>query len=412
MTTSGKDCLSFLIKTINTDNLNYNDENLNKKLSTALEILSIDTWTNITLFGFLDVIVRSCYNTRKKILCRFFIDKIDELRINVDSFPTITRIVADSKFDKDLIQFCVDCYFDKKPIDYFVDLVNAHNDILAVTTARSLSTFFTDISAEEWNALYKSTFDDDDIYDGYDDETGITDLKYSRVQLRDFFMRKSNDTGSFGDKPDWVRTFEQVPISPIKHKIFSPIEASQIIISELETKQIEALFNKKQSVNNDMLTDIIRLQYSIDPLDKKLLSVHKNLQTPPNDFSIFREYGPVNTFYSYKPDDDDDCCKYGGCRMFLCNEYEDTDDSGIQIDIMSIDEQQFDLHWFRGCCQVCDKPISNEHYALRMPLVGGGWKGCFCSEKCLLDSSFDKHTKFLIQNMMDQLQTIGIRERH
>jgi len=42
-------------------------------------------------------------------------------------------------------------------------------------------------------------------------------------------------------------------------------------------------------------------------------------------------------------------------------------------------------HWFTGNCDNCLKKIKKMEYAVRKPIFTGGWNGCFCSFKCVLD---------------------------
>ena len=130
----------------------------------------------------------------------------------------------------------------------------------------------------------------------------------------------------------------------------------------------------------------------------------------------FREYGPVNTLYTVDSEDHDGsspCGKFGGCRMFLCTEFEDMDADGTEVDIFAVEEHVADLDWWRESCDVCHKRISSKYAALRLPLVGGGWRGCYCSEECLKSIIPPNATALAVSvgRMLEQLQEIGIRQR-
>jgi len=122
------------------------------------------------------------------------------------------------------------------------------------------------------------------------------------------------------------------------------------------------------------------------------------------DEFLFSILGPVNPIYGVPIDPDDQCFKYGGCRMFLCNEFETEDEFG------HVDE---DVEWFTGNCEYCHKKIAKKIYAVRRPLTWGGWKGCFCSFKCLRDivPMNDALNNFIINKIEEQLHNIGIQDR-
>jgi predicted DNA-binding protein len=40
--------------------------------------------------------------------------------------------------------------------------------------------------------------------------------------------------------------------------------------------------------------------------------------------------------------------------------------------------------WFHDNCDLCGKKIYNKRSALRMALANGGWRGCYCSNTCVI----------------------------
>ena len=93
---------------------------------------------------------------------------------------------------------------------------------------------------------------------------------------------------------------------------------------------------------------------------------------------VFRILGPLNaregTTY-----DTDACSRYGGCRMFtcVCHETYDPDDDVIDPE----------PDWFGDYCgsEKCGRKILNRYWAVRRPLPGGGWQGCYCSWDCAIE---------------------------
>ena len=66
---------------------------------------------------------------------------------------------------------------------------------------------------------------------------------------------------------------------------------------------------------------------------------------------------------------------YGGPRMF-----HDTTRETVDTDQVRLNE------WFTGNCEECFKKIISYRYAVRRPLMRGGWVGCFCSFDCVKKS--------------------------
>ena len=128
------------------------------------------------------------------------------------------------------------------------------------------------------------------------------------------------------------------------------------------------------------------------------------------DEKIFRIFGPTNPVYGQVIiDPENDSAKYGGCRMLTCIEFENEDEFGI------IDEENpyTNIEWFTGNCEYCHKKIAKKIYALRRPLTFGGWKGTFCSFKCLRDvvPFNDLLNHAIINQIEQQLSEIGIQDR-
>lgn len=129
------------------------------------------------------------------------------------------------------------------------------------------------------------------------------------------------------------------------------------------------------------------------------------------DEKLFTIFGPANPIYGQViTDPENECCKYGGCRMLTCIDFENEDEFGI-VD----DEDPYEvIEWFTGNCEYCHKKIAKKIYALRRPLTFGGWKGTFCSFKCLRDvvPFDDVLNHFIINQVEQQLLEIGIQDRY
>ena len=315
--------------------------------------------------------------------------EVEVLRSHIDQLPEITNIFINPFLDRDEILFIVTCIPEKTALDYLVDVINTDDEDLALEAAKMIFDIFPKISKDDWHILLQLTEDDED------------DEPYQNQSLRNFFidrLKKSELT-----KPSWVVTVPQSDeldtINDAISKNMIPVnEAVDMIIANMEKQKII-----KHDENMEELRNVLISQYSISSTIEKMEMVQKQMI---DDRPLFQEYGPVNTIYTLQPyhiDNDNPCTKHGGCRMLLCNEFEQSDH-----DIMDDD---FQIDWFRGKCDKCQKPIGRPHYAIREPLLQGGFMGCYCSFACLESIADNPKTALMIGRMKEQLEVIGIRDR-
>lgn len=97
-----------------------------------------------------------------------------------------------------------------------------------------------------------------------------------------------------------------------------------------------------------------------------------------NDEDFFRLLGPVNPGIGAEGTV---CELFGGCRMFTCRCYVETDTADFPDD-------ELDVDWFTGKCDYCDVKISRRCDALRMLVIDRGWSGCYCSIDHTINSMF------------------------
>src|SRR5439155_15687826 len=111
----------------------------------------------------------------------------------------------------------------------------------------------------------------------------------------------------------------------------------------------------------------------------------------------------------------DDICSKMGCRMLTCNEYNEHDEFGDDIDIYSeadLDNQQ-KSDWFTGSCAFCLNQIPYKHWAVRRPLATSGFTSCYCSIDCIkADTKSSQESVMTLINLFEeQLNLIGIQDR-
>lgn len=100
--------------------------------------------------------------------------------------------------------------------------------------------------------------------------------------------------------------------------------------------------------------------FSIATLAERRKSYHIPVDDEELDMEadIVAKYGPLNSMI------EGGCTKYGGCRMYSCK---------------CIKE-----NWYKNKCQSCENEIPTMYEAIRIPIITGGWRGCFCSEDCFV----------------------------
>lgn len=98
-------------------------------------------------------------------------------------------------------------------------------------------------------------------------------------------------------------------------------------------------------------------------------------------------YGPVNALVKSELRDSSICSTFGGCRMLLCPCHDGED-------------------WFTGYCENCLMKIHREEFALRNPVVGGGWSGTFCSLSCMEENVYNTAWKNDDNNLLTEAEML------
>lgn len=336
---------------------------------------------------------------------RVIIEAFDISRIRVDPLPAITNIFLNTSLSREVLIFTISCFPEKTSVDYYIDLINMGDDVTALKAAGIINTYFPDISHETWNTLFGLTED-------------VEEEEYENQLLREYFRVKLAESGTFSRRPDWVQTnLPESIIQPITEEIPTVKEAVDLLIADLQKKIVvsdNSSEDQKDFNIESELRETLISQYAISSVIEKIQMLAPVKPLPIiNDIPLFQEFGPVNTIYTLRPsliDPTDNCSKYGGCRMFLCNEFEQMYNDGDEIDIMTADDQ-INIDWFRRSCDKCLRKISKRHYAIRQPLRHGGWRGCYCSFECMEDDIDNSQTAVMVGRVKEQLSVIGIRDR-
>ena len=180
---------------------------------------------------------------------------------------------------------------------------------------------------------------------------------------------------------------------------------------ELAAMLLDALKGQVGIEMADQAVEQLTKRLAMAPFAEKLeiiqpikeIAVGKELE---DDIWLYRLYGPPNSqFYPTTEE-----TSIGGARMFSSVLFDNDYDSGITSD------------WFLGFCLQCDFRIRRRWHAVRIPVPGGGWRGCYCSWKCSRESllepnAFDEAvnpdilTPALIDSVEQQIIGFGIQDR-
>ena len=236
---------------------------------------------------------------------------------------------------------------------------------------------------------------------------------FTNSLVQEFLETKVNETSPIVIKPIWVGSttgdnINTIKIPPVVFSIPPTINAIQYMTDGTEDQDY---------------VDYISSQYSLASNNEKIKILYPFMLSQFRynliyDDNIFRLVGPANTMVGadLTISDTDPCVIYGGCRMLTCVDFENQYDDGDYVDL-DADETQNSyghINWFKGSCNFCHNTIPYPHYAVRKPILYGGWQGCFCSWECVQNSLLESESPILalIPQFQNQLLTIGIQERN
>lgn len=225
-------------------------------------------------------------------------------------------------------------------------------------------------------------------------------------------------------KPDWVRNVNDMDSLPTESdlldeadEISDKLKSTKVHILPVEdaVELLTAGLPREGLTREEMeySVDVIRSFYNgLTNAQKIALLANgehaKDLYYLSQDKKMFSYLGPTNIIYDTDLNADHVCCKYGGDRMLLCRCFERY---GYDEENQDVPDESDDLDWFIGYCQQCGNKIKYRWYALRLPLVHGGWNGCYCSFSCLEQQSDNAIMDQLISLMKANINIIGIQDR-
>lgn len=169
-------------------------------------------------------------------------------------------------------------------------------------------------------------------------------------------------------------------------------------IKDLSEKQMYEKIKKYFDKYELPIESIKNIKLDKEEFKNDMMNIINSLEIQ-NNKPLFKVLGPdhPNTIVDNKTD-----FTNVKNRMFIFNKYDATEDN-IEL-----------VFWFTGNCQRCMFKIPYYHWAVRFPMMYGGWKGCFCSWKCVRESIPDED-EALINRYIDfyeaEMKKIGIFDR-
>jgi hypothetical protein len=383
-------------------------ENNKENVANLIRKLPLLTLSKDVVDELLSKFLLECEKFKSKELVKLVIDEFEAVRSRVDEYPILISLLSNSNMKKNSVLFCFGCFPEMEHWEYCLILLNIRDHELSLSFANKLDCYFDDITLEQWQMLYKCSCKTEEN----DDDEEINEL------LNKFFEIKIKENQSDIEMPEWVKEMKKGTIVEVPKYIPPVNQAVKLLIDDIKKLKVTNNKNKPINVEEDAsVQEMLISEYGISTVVEKIQMLEPVLKLEKfNDIPLFNEFGPVNTIYTEHPEhleEDHDCVKYGGCRMLLCNDHEEMDDEGDAIDMLALEEYHNNNDWFRGKCDICLRKISKRCYAVRQPLYYGGWKGCYCSFKCMEPDTEegDTYVSLMIGRMKEQLNVIGIRNQ-
>ena len=254
--------------------------------------------------------------------------------------------------------------------------------------------------------------------DVYHQALGIIEPHNNHL-LQDYMTDKYRDVSGYAPVPTWVNnTHSNVPTQEELMKLIPEDTRVEFVIPTDNNAIVEAIYNSminimgpEFSCNADAYNMIADKYYQANHSERmemiRPLITTEEVYLKEANVELIRALGPSHPIIGYggviETNDVED--SYGGSRMFLSNIFRDYDESGHVLDD--------DDEWYVGYCQQCNLKLRARHHALRMPIEGGGWMGCYCSFKCVRDYvTVDNQVRLtLIDNFETIITTSGIQDR-
>jgi hypothetical protein len=329
-----------------------------------------------------------------------------------EKFSTWTYIFTLRAVKDEVLSFLIRIFPEITFLNVLQELADNDSSDLIESACYRADRLFVNIPNEDYKVLYLYVLNQ------------AIELGNSNYRVKEFLIDRLKQTSDFAPIPKWVKNYHiptwndkkilgrlpydielEIPQTPqLNYELPTPEEALLLMTGGMEYTGLE----------KNVLSDIKKLmidKYKDSSTDEKIAMVEKSMNTQDqllatNNPTLFKLYGPNHPEYDSILDPlGNHCQRYGGCRMHLCQKYQDITESETLI------ENQY---WFTNSCEFCYLGIRKVCHAVRRPLENGGWVGCYCSWKCVRESLSDVDSTLqneMINTFENDCIRYGIQDR-
>lgn len=374
-------------------------------ISKYLDALPLASMKQGSIDSLLVRLLTSAQEFNQGQIAKAIVNHFENQYIDKYKLPLLNIMAFDQKYDDETVAFILKQFPERSHAEMIRNYIDYKPDDNVIPGLMRLESLRGPLSVEEYQELYDvSVYQENYIISG-------------------FLGQQLDGISPYAPIPDWVKNYTESEDLPYE---------DELVISEPDINILQIPHNNEEIV--EILTEGLRaagrsseeMELAQMELRKKLSAAseedkmnmvrgvleNKAKRNLSSDEDLFSILGPVNAIVDDDLVSDKNIChRYGGCRMFTCIELEDMLDSSNGQIVYALSEYK-PTDWFQGACQVCHLRIRRFAHAIRMPLDHGGWKGCYCSEKCLrrdLDSNL--FLTALVDELMKDMNRIGIQDR-
>lgn len=327
-----------------------------------------DIMLNMSLFG--------------KMIKLFHTHKVSKNKI----YPLIENWDDVYEIDDLIIKILTNFECDQNDMKYIINTIDTpdYTDIIEYIIEQEDENVFA-ILFENINYCYSKKINQSII-----DRLLHTAKLYDKYTIIRFLQMKQKLLGMYKENPDYV-SFKQGESKSMLDTVEQGLDQTSLNVVD----DIRAYSDKYiKSMNLTKKTSKLDISQAINIF---MSTKAQSLSTEDNEHLNIqnRLWGPMNAI------PDTNCFSnknsLGPCRMLQCE----------------CREEETEV-WFKGSCDVCDVKIRNLSYAIRFPLLKGGWFGCYCCFECMNKSppvQITETEEIAITMMKETLQTDGIFDR-
>ena len=361
-----------------------------------------------------------CEKNDRKEIAKNIIEEWDNVSFTDISIPTylfMKRGLDMIYLGGNLYMFIAKLFNEAKFVDYMSEIVEYDSVQDCIVATMNLIKVFGEPDLNTTASLITRILEKKTYDDNYN------------AELLNFLWERFERSAPYKDKPSWI--------IDVEYKQSELYENSMISINmfiELFNEELSEDLKRSEEYKMDKYIDII-LFFQVDAIpginkileDKEiyvrnLLKSKENvdifmkpyintlaLSTLQDDSYLYKVFGPCHPRDNRKLEinSTDICEMFGGDRMFLCKDNE----FYTELEVPEQTERDRNSEdWFTGFCMYCHWKIREKHYALRIPLIQGGWYGCYCSFDCIRDDGLTIHeTGTIVFDLIDHLEELMVK---